>query len=257
MGRSSGCERAARQSRRCRCGPATTWWAGWGRTGWRWRRPWRAWAWRWRPCWGSTRSLGGSTGSRPACLRPSTVWRRWNTAARCGCRPVAARRGIKGGAAGLAGGSAGTLPCASLGEGPRLELEVELSAESTSIIREALDDARTFFLLTHDLVVDDFTVRAFASTESLIDEWVRLRGETRAAAEQRGRDLDQRGGRGLGGVDGGPAPPFGGARVLPCGAVPERRKSRAGMATGGVGAVCGVRRVGGGGPDRPGRAARA
>jgi len=64
-------------------------------------------------------------------------------------------------------------------------LEVELSAESTSIIREALDDARTFFLLTHDLVVDDFTVRAFASTESLIDEWVRLRGETRAATEQR------------------------------------------------------------------------
>lgn len=89
------------------------------------------------------------------------------------------------GAAAGAGIAAGTLACTSLEVGPRLELEAGLSAESMSIIREALDDARTFFLLKHDVALTDFTVRAFASTESLIDERVRLRGESRAAAEQR------------------------------------------------------------------------
>ena len=91
------------------------------------------------------------------------------------------------GAAAAAGIASGTLACALLEAGPRLKLEAGLSAESTSIIREALDDARTYFLLKHDVPLAGFTVWAFANTESLIDEWVRLggresRGQRRSSA---------------------------------------------------------------------------
>ena len=81
--------------------------------------------------------------------------------------------------------SSATLPCTALDGQPVFEFDQDLAPETSSLIHEAIRDARSYFVLSHALDTTAFTVRAFADTETLLDTWVTRMGEYRAAAEQR------------------------------------------------------------------------
>ena len=78
-----------------------------------------------------------------------------------------------------------TLPCTAFSSNPTFEFDADLPLASASIIREGIADARTYLRLEHGIDLSAFTVRAFADLDTLIDRWVALMGESRAAAEQR------------------------------------------------------------------------